>query len=105
VIGRYFSRINRQPHNLDGPEGSYGQRRVKYVIRAWKLRLPEADYSIPLGPIEAVGEPAMLEPFDEIQFLCWTSNSGDIWALILRRDSLFLITQDDFAQNTVRALL
>jgi hypothetical protein len=79
-------------------------RRVKYAIRAWKLALPEADFSIPLGPIEPVGEPAMLEPFEEIEFIRWTSDSGDPWALVLRRDSLLLITQDDFARNTVRAL-
>jgi hypothetical protein len=79
-------------------------RRVKYSIRAWKLALREANYGIPIGPIEPVGEPAMLEPFDEIQFLRWTSNRSDTWALVSRRDSLFLISQDDFARNTVRAL-
>jgi hypothetical protein len=79
-------------------------RSVKYRIRAWKLALPVADFTIPLGPIEPVGEPTLLEPFQEIQFLRWTSNSGDTWALVSRRDSLFLITQDDFARNTVRAL-
>ena len=79
-------------------------RRVKYAIRAWKLALPEGDFSIPVEPIEPVGEPARLESFEEIQFLRWTSNSGDTWALVSRRDSLFLITQNDFARNTVRAL-
>jgi hypothetical protein len=79
-------------------------RRVKYAIRAWKLALPETEYSILVGPIEPVGEPATLEPFDEIQFLRWTSNSGDTWALVVRCDSLFLITQDNFAHSTVRAL-
>jgi hypothetical protein len=91
--------VQQSPRGYQDPR----TRRVKHAIRAWKLALPEADYGIPLGPIEPVGEPAMLEPFDEIQFLRWTSNIGDTWALVMHRDLMFLITQDDFARKTVRA--
>jgi len=78
-----------------------GIRRVKHAIRAWTARLSIGEL-IRTGPIEPVGEPIVIEPFEEIEVLRRTRVSGEIMALILWRDTPYLVRLDDLEQRTIR---
>jgi hypothetical protein len=77
-------------------------RRVKQSIRAWKTDLPGEQEHIPKGTITPVGEPVLIEPFEEIHVLRWTSVYGEDMALISWRDMLYLVADDDLKERTMR---
>ena len=83
---------------MDPPDS----RRVKQAIRAWKADLPDELEHIPTGPITPVGEPVLIEPFEEIHVLRSTIVYGEPMALISWRDALYLVDEDDLERRTMR---
>ena len=79
-------------------------RRVKKALRAWTPRLFDSAEQIPIGPVAPVGEPILIEPFEEIQFLRRTKVSGEAMALVCWRDALYLVKEDDLETRTMRVV-
>jgi hypothetical protein len=55
-----------------------------------------------MGPITPVGQAVLIEPFEEIHVLRWTSVYGEPMALIAWRDTLYLVDEDDLEGRTMR---
>jgi hypothetical protein len=55
-----------------------------------------------MGPVAPVGEPILIEPFEEVQFLRRTKVSGETMALVCWRDTLYLVREDDMETRTMR---
>ena len=83
---------------MDPPDN----RRVKQAIRAWRTDLPDEQEHLSKGAIVPVGEPVEIEPFEEIHVLRWTSIGGEAMALVSLRDALYIVTEDDLEQRTIR---
>ena len=49
-----------------------------------------------------VGEPVVIEPFEEIHVLQWTTVSGEVMALVSWRETLYLVADDDLEKRTMR---
>jgi hypothetical protein len=77
-------------------------RRVKQAIRAWKTDVPGEQEHIPTGAIAPVGEPVVIEPFEEIHVLRWTTVSREVMALVSWRETLYLVADDDLEKRTMR---
>jgi hypothetical protein len=77
-------------------------RRVKQSIRAWKTDVPGEQEHIPKGTITPVGQAVLIEPFEEIHVLRWTSVYGEDMALISWRDALYLVDEEDLQDRTMR---
>ena len=82
--------------------GRSDNRRVKQAMYAWKTGLPDVSEHIPKGTIEPVGEPIVIEPFEEIHLLRWTSVSGYAMALVSWCDTLYLVAEEDLEYRTMR---
>jgi hypothetical protein len=78
--------------------------RVKKALRAWTPRSSDIGELIPVGPVAPVGEPILIEPFEEVQFLRRTNVSGETMALVCWRDALYLVREDDLETRTMRVI-
>ena len=75
---------------------------VKQTLRAWKAGLSDIEELTTVGPTEPVGEPILIERFEEIQVLRRTSVSGETMALISWRDTVLLVIDQDLETRTIR---
>ena len=77
-------------------------RRVKHALRAWKAGLSDVAELIPLGPVAPIGEPILIQPFEEVEVLRRTGVSGEIMVLVSWGDTLYLVTEDNLEERTMR---
>ena len=77
-------------------------RRVTHALRAWKAGLSDVAELIPLGPVAPIGEPVLIQPFEEVEVLRRTSVSKEIMVLVSWRDTLYLVNKDDLDERTMR---
>ena len=75
---------------------------MKQAIRGWKPQLSDIAELILKGPIAPVGEPVLIEPFEEIQVLRRTMVNGETMALICWHDTLYLVIDKDLEERTIR---
>jgi hypothetical protein len=69
-------------------------------MRAWTTDPVGEEEHISTAPIVSVGEPVVIEPFEEIHVLRW-ARVGRGKALVLWRDSLYLVDEDDLQDRTL----
>jgi hypothetical protein len=77
-------------------------RRVKQPLRAWKASFSDHADFIPIGPIETPGEPFLIQPLEEVEVLRSTCVSGEIMVVVSCRDMLYLVSEDDLEERTMR---
>jgi hypothetical protein len=78
------------------------RRRVKRTIHAWKADLPDNLEHIPPGPIAPMGDPVLIEPFQELRIVRLTSSQWETMALVSWGDALYLISYHDLIKRTIK---
>jgi hypothetical protein len=78
-------------------------RRVKRTLKAWKTNLLDrSDDLTATEPIEPVGNPILIGPFEEVQVLQRTRVGGDNMALVSWRSKLHLVVDDDLDHRSIQ---
>jgi hypothetical protein len=78
------------------------RRRVKHAVQAWKTRLPDGPTAETSSSVKPVGEPVLIWPLEEIEVLRWIRMNEELMALVLWRDTLYLVTDHDLEAQTIR---
>jgi hypothetical protein len=78
------------------------RRRVKQAIPVWKANLPEDFEHLPAGPIAPVGELIWVDAFEELRVVRRTRNRGEKMVLVAWDGSLYLVSEDDLEERTIR---
>lgn len=79
-------------------------RQVTQAIRAWRVeRRASKHYLVKIG-IGPVGDPIVIEPFEEIRVLWWTAVNGEAMAVVSFLGTGYLVREEDLEQRTKRAL-
>jgi hypothetical protein len=83
---------------MDPPDSS----EVTQAIRAWRLGHRASKEPVPKMAIGPMGDTVVIEPFQEIRILFWTDVTGEVMALVSWCNALYMVTEDDVEQRTMR---